>query len=108
MDDRQTLTENEIAGAGLDGWTFSDGALHARVTTGSFAAGLAIVNRIAEAADEANHHPDLDLRFPVLDVHLSSHDVGGVTARDLRLATRVSEFVAEAGLSFDPAATMWD
>ena len=42
--------------------------------------------KIAEVADEANHHPDVDLRYPHLTVSLMSHDVGAITARDVRLA----------------------
>ena len=72
--------------------------LVARFETGDFDAGAALVSRIAEAAGEANHHPDVDLRYPHLTVSLMSHDVGTVTQRDVRLARRISELAAEAGV----------
>ena len=50
-------------------------------------------------ADEANHHPDVDLRYPHLTVSLKSHDVDAITARDIRLARKISDLAAEAGVS---------
>jgi 4a-hydroxytetrahydrobiopterin dehydratase len=78
--------------------------LQARFRTGSFATGLAMVNEIGEAAEAMNHHPDLDLRYPTLHVRLSSHDVGGITQRDIDLARRISEIGAGLGVSADTDA----
>ena len=103
-DDTTTLTRSQVAAEGLDDWRVMLGALYARFDTGSFAAGLALVNAIADAAEEANHHPDLDLRYPHLNVKLTSHDVGGVTRRDLRMARRISALAAEQGVAADPSA----
>jgi 4a-hydroxytetrahydrobiopterin dehydratase len=93
-----TLTAEQFADEGLAEWTWRDEAIHARFETGDFATGLRLVNRIGEAAEAMNHHPDLDLRYPHLDVTLSSHDVGGVTERDVRLARSISEFAAREGV----------
>ncbi|GAB2460237.1 VOC family protein [Nocardioides hungaricus] len=76
--------------------------LHARFATGSFATGLELVTRIAEAAEEANHHPDVVLTYPQVDVDLHSHDVQGVTSRDIALARRISEIAAELGIEAAP------
>ena len=76
--------------------------LHARFKTGSFVKGLELVNRISEAAEEANHHPDVVLTYPQVDVDLVSHDVGGVTSRDLDLARRISAIAAELGVEAAP------
>ena len=76
--------------------------LHARFRTGSFVKGLELVNRIGEAAEEANHHPDVDLTYPHARRRLVSHDVGGVTSRDLDLARRISEIAAELGVEAAP------
>jgi 4a-hydroxytetrahydrobiopterin dehydratase len=86
------------------GWRIAGDALHARFTTGDFATGLAFVNGIGAAAEEADHHPDLDLRYGYVEVHLWSHDAGGVTDRDHRLAARISELADAAGLALDPRA----
>lgn len=93
----EKLTGQQIADAGLDGWANLAGVLHTRIRTADFASALAIVNAIGAAAEESNHHPDLDLRWGRVDVRLSSHDVGGLTERDLRLAGRVDAIAAAAG-----------
>ena len=93
-----TLTAEQFAQEGLADWTWGDDAIHAHLETGDFATGLRLVNRIGEAAEEMNHHPDLDLRYPHLDVTLSSHDVGGVTDRDVKLARAISEYAAAEGV----------
>ena len=93
------LTGKQIAAEGLTGWVLLANSLRTRIRSGDFATGLALVNAIGRAAEEMNHHPDLDLRYPHLDVRLSSHDENGVTQRDVRLARTVSGLVAEAGLT---------
>ncbi len=90
--------------AGLADWRWLLGGLHARFATGDFVTGIALADAIATAAEEANHHPDLDLRYPFLAVKLVSHDVGGVTSRDLELARRISELAASAGVAADPTS----
>ena len=102
-DDQGRHSFSEVAEVGLDDWRMLFRALHARFRTGNFATGLELVARIGEAAEELDHHPDLDLRYPRLDVRLSSHDVGGVTDRDLELARRISGFAADLGVAADPA-----
>ncbi|GEA79873.1 4a-hydroxytetrahydrobiopterin dehydratase [Cellulomonas uda] len=91
------LTGQQIADAGLTGWVYLPGGLHTRIATGDFAAGLALVDRIGAAAQEQDHHPDLDLRYAFVDVRLTSHDAGGVTDADVRLARDISRFAADAG-----------
>ena len=93
-----TLSAEQFTDEGLAEWTWRDDAIHAHFETGDFATGLRLVNRIGEAAEAMNHHPDLDLRYPHLDVTLSSHDVGGVTERDVKLARAISEFAAREGV----------
>lgn len=101
-DDTTIRTYAEVKGAGLDDWRWLVGRLHARFATGDFATGLALVDRVAAAAEEVDHHPDLDLRYGFVAVALSSHDVGGVTDRDLRLAARISEIAADLGVAAEP------
>lgn len=88
--------------AGLDDWRHLLNALHTRYDPGSYAAGLALVAAIGVAAEEQDHHPDLDLRWGHVNISLSSHDVGGVSVRDLRLARRISEIAAAAGARARP------
>ena len=101
--DKQVLTQTHVSTKeGLDDWRVLLGALQTRFATGDFVTGLRMVNRIGAAAEEANHHPDLDLRYPHLNVRLVSHDVGGLTQRDVRLARRISEIAAEEGVAASP------
>lgn len=93
------LTGAQIAAQAPAGWTYLPGALCTRFHTKGFAAGLALTNAIGQAAEELDHHPDLDLRYSRLDVWTYSHDVGAVTPRDIRLAHRVTELAAAAGFS---------
>ena len=97
-DPQQTLRYPDVmVEEGLDDWRFFLKKLHARFRTGSFVKGLELVTRITEAAEAANHHPDVVLTYPQVDVDLTSHDVGGVTSRDLDLARAISAIAAELG-----------
>jgi 4a-hydroxytetrahydrobiopterin dehydratase len=100
-DPKQKLTHDEVLAAGLTDWRQVWSLLRARFRTGDFATGLALVDRIGAAAEEANHHPDVTLTYPEVLVTLSSHDVGGITSRDLDLARTISEYAAEAGAVAD-------
>jgi 4a-hydroxytetrahydrobiopterin dehydratase len=101
----KTLTGQQVADAGLDGWAYliayGAGGLQTRIHTKDFNAGLQLVNSIGAAAEEMDHHPDLDLRYTRVDVRLTSHDVGGVTERDLELARRITGFAAEIGAELE-------
>jgi 4a-hydroxytetrahydrobiopterin dehydratase len=91
--------------AGVD-WRvllFFDGAAgHFR--TGTFAAGVALVDAIGRLADAANHHPDVDLRYPGVTVRLRSHDVDGLSERDVELARQISAAARDLGVPADPSA----
>jgi 4a-hydroxytetrahydrobiopterin dehydratase len=101
-DPKTVLRYPQVQAEGLADWRFFLMKLHTRFKTGSFVKGLELVTRITEAAEEANHHPDVVLTYPQVDVDLYSHDVGGVTSRDLALARRISEIAAELGVESAP------
>jgi 4a-hydroxytetrahydrobiopterin dehydratase len=65
-------------------------ALTRRVSFPTFPALIEAVNRIAAAAETANHHPDLDIRYTSLTIYLTSHDAGGITLRDVKMAKIIS------------------
>jgi len=100
-DPRTKLTHDEILEAGLADWRLLLNGLRARFRTGDFATGLDLVDRIGAAAEEADHHPDITLTYADVVVTLSSHDVGGITSRDIDLARRVSDLAAAVGASPD-------
>lgn len=98
------LGTQQVLDAGLDDWRKLAQALHARFLTGDFTTGLALVSAIGALAEEADHHPDIVLTYPHVDVKLVSHDVSGVTERDIRLARRISALADERGIAADPSA----
>ena len=100
-DPKHKLTSDQVRDAGLDDWRHLLTGIRARFRTGDFATGLALVDRIGAAAEAAEHHPDISLTYPEVIVTLSSHDVGGITSRDLDLARQISGFAAEAGAEAD-------
>ncbi len=96
-DPKIVLDQSQIEAEQLGDWTLRDQALHATFDTGDFATGLQLVARLGEAAEAANHHPDVELTYPSVTVHLTSHDVGGVTSRDTDLAALISGHAASVG-----------
>jgi 4a-hydroxytetrahydrobiopterin dehydratase len=98
------LTGQQITEEAPAGWAYLLGGLQTRIRTRDFAAGLAIVNAVGAAAEAMDHHPDLDLRYTHVDVRLTSHDVGAVTGRDLRLAQTISTIAADAGTTTECAS----
>ena len=101
-DPKTVLRYPQVQAEGLDDWRFFLMKLHARFSTRSFVKGLELVARITEAAEEADHHPDVVLTYPQVDIDLQSHDVHGVTSRDIALARRISEIAAELGIEAAP------
>ena len=87
------LNEQELSDqlAGLQGWEVRDGALRKRYTFGDFGEALAFANRVGGAAEAANHHPDLAIGWGYAEVAWVSHDAGGITERDTRMAARCDE-----------------
>ncbi|PWN02494.1 4a-hydroxytetrahydrobiopterin dehydratase [Nocardioides silvaticus] len=71
--------------------------------TGSFDRGVALVVRIGELADAADHHPDVDLRYPSVTVRLSTHEVDGLSERDVALAREITAAAAELGIEAEPS-----
>jgi 4a-hydroxytetrahydrobiopterin dehydratase len=95
------LSGQQVADEALAGWVNLVGGLQTRILTENFATGLTVVNAIGAAAEELDHHPDLDLRYRHVDVRLTSHDTQGITKRDIRLARRISALAADAGLHLE-------
>jgi 4a-hydroxytetrahydrobiopterin dehydratase len=88
---RTKLSDSEIEAAlkSLPGWSREGGAIVKTYKFGKFAEGTAFVQRIAEAADAMDHHPDIDIRYTKIRVALSTHDAGGVTPLDVKLAGQI-------------------
>ena len=101
-----SVTPEEFATLdGLDDWRYLLGAIHASFRAGSFPAAASLVTAIAQAAEAAVHHPDVDVRYPdrVL-VTLTTHATGGLTTLDAELARRISALAAAAGATAEPCS----
>ena len=92
---RTKLTEAELTAAlkSLPGWGVEGGAIVKTFKFGKFADGIAFVQRIAVEADRMDHHPDIDIRYTRIRVALSTHDAGGITGMDVRLASVIEGLV---------------
>lgn len=70
------------------GWQVQDGQLTRTFQLDTFALALNFVNRVGELAARAGHHPDIDIRYNKVRLSLSTHDAGGITAKDFDLAAQ--------------------
>lgn len=103
MTDTDAITAEEFqASPGVDDWRVRSGMAAAHFATGSFATGVELVRKIGELADAANHHPDVDLRYPSVAVRLVSHDIDSISRRDAALAQQISSAAADLGIVADP------
>ena len=75
------------------GWVVADGALEREFRFADFAEALAFVNRVAELAEEADHHPDIEIHWNRVRLRWWTHVTGTITDRDHELAERVNELV---------------
>lgn len=93
------LTSPEIADAleALPGWGGDTTDIRCRYQAKSFPAAIALVDAVAVAAEEADHHPDIDIRWREVLFVLATHSEGGVTGSDLDLARRIDELAQRSG-----------
>ena len=79
--------------AELDGWELGTDAIRRELQFDGFREAIAFINRVADLADAADHHPELTNVYATVTVVLTSHDAGGVTAKDLDLARAIDDVV---------------
>src|SRR5947209_1864514 len=90
---RQKLSDDQVQKelTSLRGWARQGDALTKTFQFARFADGIAFVQRVATAADAADHHPDIDIRYTKIRIALSTHDAGGITAADVKLAREIEK-----------------
>lgn len=90
------LTEKQVASLldTLDGWEFSDNALETTFEFQNFKEAFTLMTRIAFECEAQNHHPDWSNVYNRLNIRLSTHDAGGVTEKDFRLAQTIEDLVS--------------
>jgi 4a-hydroxytetrahydrobiopterin dehydratase len=79
----------------MEGWSHAGKALHKKYNFKSFMPAINFANRIAEAAERAQHHPDITINYSVVGVDLSTHSEGGVTESDFEMASRIDQIREE-------------
>jgi len=82
-------TQRDAALAHLDGWRADGDAIVCTYRFKSFGDAIEFVNRVADIAEERDHHPDIDIRFREVSLRLTTHSQGGVTERDVAVAEAV-------------------
>ncbi len=97
----EKLTASQLASslAALPGWSQVDGTLVRSAKLATFPLALGVVAAVGALAQGLNHHPDIDIRYRTLTFTLSSHDVGGLTERDLALAHAISDILDRTAAS---------
>ena len=83
-----SISDIQYAISDLNGWEFKNNAIHKIFTFESYLNSIAFINRLAEIAEENNHHPDLVVGWCKIDVAFASHDQGGVTTACIDMAKR--------------------
>jgi 4a-hydroxytetrahydrobiopterin dehydratase len=92
--DRVAEEEVVAALAGLPGWELHDDAISKTYTFADFARAVEFVNAVAVMAEDARHHPDIDIRYNRVRLLLTTHDADGLTHADLELAAGAEGLVS--------------
>ena len=89
------LTDEQVDAAlpDLAGWERSDGALKRSVKFPAFLDGIDAVRRVGEHAEAKDHHPDIDIRWRTVTFVLVTHSEGGITDKDVEMATDINGLV---------------
>ena len=90
-DDRLSDIEIHRNLSALPGWARRGDAIAKTYHFASFPAGIAFIARVAEVAESQQHHPDVDIRYTRVQFACSTHDAGGITAKDFALAAEIEE-----------------
>lgn len=87
------LTNDQVDAAlpDLNGWERSDGALRRSIEFPAFLEGVDAVGRVAELAEQKDHHPDIDIRWRTVTFALVTHSAGGITDQDLEMAKAIDQ-----------------
>jgi 4a-hydroxytetrahydrobiopterin dehydratase len=85
--------EIEAALRELPGWSLREGMIVKTFAHRTFPEAILFVSAVAHLAEAADHHPDVDIRYTKVTLALTTHDSGGITARDVALARRVESIL---------------
>jgi 4a-hydroxytetrahydrobiopterin dehydratase len=86
---RLSAGDIEVRLRALPGWLLAGDGVAREFLFQDFAEAMRFVNRVADLAEAANHHPDILVRYNRVRLTLTTHDSGGLTARDFDLAQKI-------------------
>ena len=88
----KTLSDAEVQNAlqSLNGWSRNGIAMERKYEFNDFVEAMKFVNRVAEVAESAGHHPDIQIVYNKVTLQLTSHDSGGLTSRDINMAEKLN------------------
>ena len=89
-------TEVQQALQKLPGWKKNGNVIERNFQFTNFVQAMDFVNQIAEAAEAVNHHPDIHISYNKVAMALVSHDAGGITQRDIRMAGKINDLAPTA------------
>ena len=89
MTDEQALAEL----ANRPDWSLVGETIQRTFAFADFKSAMAFVDKVADAAESMNHHPDIMIRYNKVTMTLSTHDAGGITAKDFELASKMDAMV---------------
>ncbi|QPZ37932.1 4a-hydroxytetrahydrobiopterin dehydratase [Paramicrobacterium chengjingii] len=93
------MSAEEFAEAsGVADWEADETSAVATFATGTFSDGVSFVDEIGALADAAEHHPDVELTYPAVTVTLTTHEVDGLSERDVELARQISQVAHDSGI----------
>ena len=89
----ELLSDDEIEArlGELEGWSRDGDAITKTFDNDDFVGSVEFVRRVAEPAEAMNHHPDLEISWSEVEVSITNHSAGGLTAADFELAKRIDE-----------------
>jgi 4a-hydroxytetrahydrobiopterin dehydratase len=89
------LTDEQVDAAlpDLNGWERAEGVIRRSIKFPSFLAGIDAVRRVADRAEQKDHHPDIDIRWRTVTFALVTHSAGGITENDLMMAREIDGIV---------------
>jgi 4a-hydroxytetrahydrobiopterin dehydratase len=90
------LSEGQIGNElkSLPGWEYQDNSLRKLFRFGEFMEGIRFIGRVADMAEAADHHPDMNINYTRVTFICSTHSEGGVTEKDVRLARQIEQAFA--------------
>jgi 4a-hydroxytetrahydrobiopterin dehydratase len=89
MTDRLSAAQIQEQIKGIGGWQLEGDAIRKQFVFESFMPAIGFVNRVAEMAEAADHHPDIVINYRKVTLVLSTHSAGGLTQKDFALARKI-------------------